>query len=97
MEKAKKKKVVEILKKQFENSSNFRTDWNLKNEQLIEEVKKYLDENGLYDFIDTDSKYFEIQIYFIEGRQYQSLALKHNGQEKFVFDLTLNETLELIK
>ena len=92
MEKLKKKKVVEILNQQFENSSNFKTDYNLKNENLIKEVEDFLN-----DFIDTDTKEFEIKIYFIQEKQYQNLTLKHNNQEKFIFDLTLDETLELIK
>ena len=92
MEKLKKKKVVEILNQQFENSSNFKTDYNLKNENLIKEVEDFLN-----DFIDTDTKEFEIKIYFVQEKQYQSLTLKHNNQEKFIFDLTLDETLELIK
>ena len=97
MEKNKKKKIVELLKKQFENSSNFKTDWNLKDQKLINDVKDFLDENGLYDFVDTDSKSYEIKIYFVQEEQYQSLILKNDGQSKFVFDLTLDETLELIK
>ena len=97
MEKQKKQILVEILKNQFQTSSNFKNDTNLKNKTLIEEVKKYLDENGLYSFIDTDSKHFEIKIYFIQGKQYQSVTLKENGQEKFIFDLSKNELMELIK
>lgn len=96
MEKNKKEKVIEILKKQFETSQNFRDDTNLKNEQLIDEVEKYLDENGLYNFSDTDSKVFEIKIYFVQGRQYQSLILKEDGEEKFIFNLTREEAISLI-
>lgn len=97
MEKNKKEKVVEILKKQFESSSNFKTDWNLKNEKLINEVKEYLDENGIYNFIDTESKTYEIKFYFVQGNQFVILELKENGKVKFTFDLDKKEVLELIK
>lgn len=97
MEMEKKKILVEILKKQFEESNNFKTDNNLKNEELIQDVKAYLDENGLYDFIDTDIKHYEIKIYFVQGKQCQAVILKYDAEEKFVFDLTKNELFELIK
>ena len=59
---------------------------------MIEEVQKYLDEKGLYDFINTDSKEFEIKVYFIQERQYQNVVLK----EKFIFNLSKDELIELI-
>ena len=96
MEETKKQLLAEILKKQFETSQNFRTDTNLKNELLIEEVQKYLDEKGLYDFINTDSKEFEIKVYFIQERQYQNVVLKENGKEKFIFNLSKDELIEII-
>ena len=68
----------------------------LKNELLIEEVQKYLDEKGLYDFINTDSKEFEIKVYFIQERQYKNVVLKENGKEKFIFNLSKDELIELI-
>ena len=63
---------------------------------MIEEVQKYLDEKGLYDFINTDSKEFEIKVYFIQERQYQNVVLKENGKEKFIFNLSKDELIELI-
>ena len=63
---------------------------------MIEEVQKYLDEKGLYDFVNTDSKEFEIKVYFIQERQYQNVVLKENGKEKFIFNLSKDELIELI-
>lgn len=92
MEKLKKKLVIEILNKQFENNSNFKTDYNLKDENLIKDVQNYLK-----DFIENDVRFFEINIYFVQGKQYQSITLKEAGQTKFTFNLSLEETLQLLK
>lgn len=92
MEKQKKEIVIKILENQFENSSNFKTDYNLKDEKLIKEVQEYLK-----DFNEIDSKFFEVNIYFSQGKQYQSINLKEIGQTKFVFDLSLEETLQILK
>lgn len=92
MEYQKKEKIIEILNAQFENNSNFKTDYNLKDDKLIQEVQNYLK-----DFIDIDTKEFEINIYFVQSKQCQSINLKEDGQIKFIFDLSLDETLYILK
>lgn len=91
-EQNKKKILIDILYKQFEFDKNFKTDWNLPKYELIDDVKKFL-----ADFIEKDIKTFYINVYFIQGRQYQDVTLYENGKNKYIFNINRTELAELIK
>ena len=91
MEKIYKEKMVEVVKNMMQGDKNFLTDWNTIDEKLKSKVEDFLK-----NFIESDSKHYEINMFFVQGKKYYSLDLKEYNKIIYTFDINKNMLLELI-